>query len=153
MRRFADIIYLGCEETRLWQSKQESRLGSNMRASLYDDLTKLAKDNGQTTTLCFGTGSKNTTFDLLLQHRVSCVPRLWRMCAVPWIRTESCFSFWLSRCHRGFTRPVAETIETHRLLIEEFGGHHGIRGYGIARVRRTRPQNGYYSNLIDEHPR
>jgi predicted DNA-binding protein len=30
--------------------KIRKRVGLNMRATLYDDLTKLAKDNGQTTT-------------------------------------------------------------------------------------------------------
>jgi death on curing protein len=45
---------------------------------------------------------------------------------------------------------VAETIEAHRLLIEEFGGHHGIRDTGLLESAVIRPQNGYYSNLIDE---
>jgi death-on-curing protein len=45
---------------------------------------------------------------------------------------------------------VAETIETHRLLIEEFGGHHGIRDTGLLESAVIRPQNGYYSNLIEE---
>ena len=45
---------------------------------------------------------------------------------------------------------VAETIETYRLLIEEFGGLHGIRDAGLLDSAVLRPQNGYYSNLIDE---
>ena len=45
---------------------------------------------------------------------------------------------------------VAETIETHRLLIEEFGGLHGIRDAGLLESAVLRPQNGYYSNLIEE---
>lgn len=45
---------------------------------------------------------------------------------------------------------VAETIEAHRLLIEEFGGHHGIRDTGLLESAVIRPQNGYYSNLIDK---
>jgi death-on-curing protein len=45
---------------------------------------------------------------------------------------------------------VAETIEAHRLLIEEFGGHHGIRDTGLLEAAVIRPQNGYYGNLIDE---
>ncbi len=45
---------------------------------------------------------------------------------------------------------VAETIETHRLLIEEFGGLHGIRDTGLLESAVLRPQNGYYSNLIEE---
>lgn len=45
---------------------------------------------------------------------------------------------------------VAETIETHRLLIEEFGGLHGIRDTGLLESAVLRPQNGYYSNLIEK---
>jgi death-on-curing protein len=45
---------------------------------------------------------------------------------------------------------VAETIETHRLLIEEFGGLHGIRDRGLLESAVLRPQSGYYGNLIDE---
>ncbi len=44
---------------------------------------------------------------------------------------------------------VAETTETHRLLIEEFGGLHGIRDTGLLESAILRPQNGYYSNLIE----
>lgn len=45
---------------------------------------------------------------------------------------------------------VAETIEAHRLLIEEFGGLRGIRDMGLLESAVVRPQNGYYSNLIEE---
>jgi death-on-curing protein len=45
---------------------------------------------------------------------------------------------------------VAETIEAHRLLIEEFGGLHGIRDKGLLESAVLRPQNGYYGNLIEE---
>ena len=45
---------------------------------------------------------------------------------------------------------VAETIEAHRLLIEEFGGLHGIRDKGLLKSAVVRPQNGYYSNLLEE---
>lgn len=45
---------------------------------------------------------------------------------------------------------VAETIETHRLLIEEFGGHDGIRDMGLLESAVLRAQNGYFSNLIEE---
>jgi death-on-curing protein len=45
---------------------------------------------------------------------------------------------------------VAETIETHRLLIEEFGGLDGIRDVGLLESAVLRLQNGYYSNLLDE---
>src|SRR5690242_8368843 len=45
---------------------------------------------------------------------------------------------------------VAETIETLRLLIEEFGGLHGIRDAGLLESAVLRPQNGYYRNVIEE---
>src|SRR5271170_1474019 len=45
---------------------------------------------------------------------------------------------------------VAETIETHRLLIEEFGGLDGIRDMGLLESAVLRAQNGYYSGLIEE---
>jgi death-on-curing protein len=45
---------------------------------------------------------------------------------------------------------VAETIETHRLLIEEFGGLHGIRDRGLLESAVLRPQKGYYGSLIEE---
>jgi death-on-curing protein len=45
---------------------------------------------------------------------------------------------------------VAETIETHKLLIEEFGGSHGLRDQGLLEAAVFRPQSGYYSSLIEE---
>jgi death-on-curing protein len=45
---------------------------------------------------------------------------------------------------------VAEAIETHRLLIEEFGGLQGIRDMGLLESAILRPQNGYYNDLIEE---
>ena len=45
---------------------------------------------------------------------------------------------------------VAETIETHRLLIDEFGGLDGIRDMGLLESAIMRPQNGYYNHLIEE---
>lgn len=45
---------------------------------------------------------------------------------------------------------VAEAIETHRLLIEEFGGLGGIRDKRLLESAVLRPQNGYYSGLIEE---
>ena len=44
---------------------------------------------------------------------------------------------------------IAETIEAHRLLIDEFGGLHGIRDMGLLEFAVARPQNGYYNNLIE----
>lgn len=45
---------------------------------------------------------------------------------------------------------VAEVIETHRLLIEEFGGLHGIRDRGLLESAVLRPRSGYYSNIIEQ---
>jgi death on curing protein len=45
---------------------------------------------------------------------------------------------------------VAEVIETHRLLIEEFGGLHGIRDRGLLESAVFRPRSGYYSDIIEE---
>src|SRR5690349_22924875 len=45
---------------------------------------------------------------------------------------------------------VAEAIAAHRLLIEEFGGLHGIRDKGLLESAVLRPQNSYYGNLIEE---
>jgi death-on-curing protein len=45
---------------------------------------------------------------------------------------------------------VAEVIESHRLLIEEFGGRHGIRDRGLLESAVLRPRSGYYSNIVEE---
>jgi death on curing protein len=45
---------------------------------------------------------------------------------------------------------VAEVIEIHRLLIEEFGGLQGIRDQGLLESAIFRPQNGYYNNFLEE---
>ena len=45
---------------------------------------------------------------------------------------------------------VAETIEAHRLLIEEFGGLQAIRDRGLLESAVLRAQNGYYGNLIEQ---
>lgn len=45
---------------------------------------------------------------------------------------------------------VAETIEAHRLLFDEFGGLHGIRDTGLLESAVIRPQNGYYGSLVEE---
>lgn len=45
---------------------------------------------------------------------------------------------------------AAETIETQRMLIDEFGGLHGVRDMGLLESAVLRPQNGYYANLIEE---
>lgn len=45
---------------------------------------------------------------------------------------------------------VAEAIEIHRQLIDEFGGIHGLRDQGPLEAAVFRPQNGYYDDLIHE---
>jgi death-on-curing protein len=45
---------------------------------------------------------------------------------------------------------LAETIETHRRLIDEFGGSHGIRDPGLLESAVMRAQNGYYNDLFEE---
>ena len=45
---------------------------------------------------------------------------------------------------------VAEAVEMYRLLIEEFGGLHGLRDRGLLEAAIYRPQNGYYEDLIHE---
>jgi len=45
---------------------------------------------------------------------------------------------------------VAEAMEMHRLLIDEFGGMHGLRDSGLLEAAIYRPQNGYHDDLIHE---
>src|SRR6202795_4318430 len=45
---------------------------------------------------------------------------------------------------------LAEAIEMHRQLIDEFGGIHGLRDQGLLEAAIFRPQNGYYDDLIHE---
>ena len=45
---------------------------------------------------------------------------------------------------------IEETITTHQLLIEEFGGAHGLRDEGALASALLRPQMGYYDGLIEE---
>lgn len=45
---------------------------------------------------------------------------------------------------------VAEAIEMHRQLIDEFGGIHGLRDKGLLEAAIFRPQTGYYDDLIHE---
>ena len=45
---------------------------------------------------------------------------------------------------------VAETAEIHRLMIERFGGSHGMRDLGALESALFRPQSGYYDDLIAE---
>jgi death-on-curing protein len=45
---------------------------------------------------------------------------------------------------------LAEIIEMHRQLIDEFGGIHRIRDQGLLEAAIFRPQNGYYDDLLHE---
>lgn len=45
---------------------------------------------------------------------------------------------------------VTEALEMHRLLIEEFGGIHGLRDQGLLESAIFRPQSGYYDDLLHE---
>jgi death on curing protein len=45
---------------------------------------------------------------------------------------------------------VAEAIEVHRLVIQEYGGHDGIRDKGLLESAVFRPQVGYYQNIFEE---
>jgi len=45
---------------------------------------------------------------------------------------------------------VAEAIEIHRQLIEDFGGSHGVRDQGRLEAAILRPQTGYYNNLVEK---
>ena len=45
---------------------------------------------------------------------------------------------------------LADVIEMHRVLIEQFGGAHGIREMGALESALLRPQMGYYDDRIAE---
>lgn len=45
---------------------------------------------------------------------------------------------------------VAEAIEIHRQLIDEFGGAHGLLDRGRLEAAIFRPQIGYHHDLIEE---
>ena len=45
---------------------------------------------------------------------------------------------------------LAEAIEIHRQLIDEFGGIHGLHDRGRIEAAIFRPQLGYYDSLLDE---
>jgi death-on-curing protein len=49
-----------------------------------------------------------------------------------------------------FYPTVAEAMEMHRLLIDEFGGMHGLRDSGLLEAAIYRPQNGYHDDLTHE---
>lgn len=45
---------------------------------------------------------------------------------------------------------LAEVIEMHRQLVEEFGGSPGLRDEGALEAAVFRPQIGYYNNIFEE---
>ena len=45
---------------------------------------------------------------------------------------------------------LAEVIEMHRQLVEEFGGPQGLRDEGALEAAVFRPQIGYYNNITEE---
>jgi death on curing protein len=45
---------------------------------------------------------------------------------------------------------VAEAIETHRLVIQEYGGLDGLRDRGLLESAVLRPQTGYYQDIFEE---
>ena len=51
----------------------------------------------------------------------------------------------------GYLYPtLAEAIEIHKQLIEEFGGPPGLRDRGRLEAAIFRPQIGYYNDLVEE---
>ena len=51
----------------------------------------------------------------------------------------------------GYIYPtLAEAIEIHKQLIEEFGGSPGLRDIGRLEAAIFRPQIGYYNDLVEE---
>ncbi|MFQ5817354.1 MAG: type II toxin-antitoxin system death-on-curing family toxin [Terriglobia bacterium] len=51
----------------------------------------------------------------------------------------------------GYLYPtIAEAIEIHKQLIEEFGGSPGLRDRGRLEAAIFRPQIGYYSDPVEE---
>lgn len=45
---------------------------------------------------------------------------------------------------------MAEAIEIQKILINEFGGLHGIRDLALLESAIFRPQTGYYNGIIEE---
>lgn len=51
----------------------------------------------------------------------------------------------------GYVYPtIAEALEIHRQLIEEFGGTPEVRDRGRLEAALFRPQTGYYTELVEE---
>ena len=45
---------------------------------------------------------------------------------------------------------VADVVAMHHVLIERYGGSHGIRDAGAIEATCYRPQSGYYDDIIAE---
>ena len=45
---------------------------------------------------------------------------------------------------------VIEVLTIHKILIDRYGGSHGIRDMGALESALFRPQTGYYEDLIQE---
>jgi death-on-curing protein len=45
---------------------------------------------------------------------------------------------------------IAEVLEMHRQLINEFGGIQGVRDAGLLASAVSRPQSGYYEDLLHQ---
>jgi death on curing protein len=45
---------------------------------------------------------------------------------------------------------VDEALRIHEVLIQKFGGAHGVRDMGLLESALLRPQTGYYADLIEE---
>jgi death-on-curing protein len=51
----------------------------------------------------------------------------------------------------GYVHPtVAEAIEIHKQLVEEFGGSPGLRNRGRLEAALFRPELRYYNDLVEE---
>lgn len=51
----------------------------------------------------------------------------------------------------GYVYPtVAEAIEIHKQLMDEFGGSHGLCDRGRLEAALFRPQVGYYNDIVEE---
>src|ERR1043166_7540040 len=45
---------------------------------------------------------------------------------------------------------LAEVLAMHQVLIERYGGSHGLRDAGALEAALYRPQTGYYEDIIQE---
>ena len=46
-----------------------------------------------------------------------------------------------------FYLSMDELLELHKMLIQQFGGHAGVRDMGLVESALHRPQSGYYESL------